>query len=311
MNVIIKNGFVIDPYYELLPDYKICPFSNRDLVFNRTLSGSCRVDRSLTQRFGDSPYYYANSGRQALRWALAAYGLNKEDCVTILTTSGNFYISSCVTREVEQVCTWSRQFEPTTKLILVNHEFGYPFKDWERVRSYPFPVIEDCAHSFFTEDEHIGKVGDYVIYSFPKIFPVQYGGLLVVNRQKRELRSPINPAPGNDYLKSVLSYYIEKKDEIIDHRRQNHYYLSDRIKEVGGRQRFSLEEGVVPGVFLFRIDQSEDYLAGMKKYLYAHGIQCSVFYGESAFYIPVHQNLTKADMDYFVTVIESYMVKPG
>ena len=47
------------------------------------------------------------------------------------------------------------------------------------------PIIEDCAGSFFSKDKKdtIGKIGDFVIYSFPKMFPLQIGGLLLSNQK--------------------------------------------------------------------------------------------------------------------------------
>ena len=73
------------------------------------------------------------------------------------------------------------KFVPETKVIFVNHEFGYPYHDLIRLKDYKLPIIEDCAGSFFSSDKDgsIGEVGDFVIYSFPKMFPLQVGGLLV------------------------------------------------------------------------------------------------------------------------------------
>ena len=39
-----ENGYVVNPYYELKPDYKICPFTNKDLIINRTLPFSNLID---------------------------------------------------------------------------------------------------------------------------------------------------------------------------------------------------------------------------------------------------------------------------
>jgi hypothetical protein len=58
---------------------------------------------------------------------------------------------------------------------------------------------------------------------------------------------------------------------------------------------------------MFRTDLHSLDLPELKKHLYAHGIQCSVFYGEEAFFIPVHQALSEQDMDYFVEVFKSFI----
>jgi len=45
----------------------------------------------------------------------------------------------------------------------------------------------------------------------------------------------------------------------------------------------------------------------VKTYLWAHGIQCSVFYGEESFFIPAHQALSEGDILYFKEVIQSFI----
>ena len=112
-------------------------------------------------------------------------GLKDDDIVTILTTSGNFYISSCVTEEIEKFCQWNREITPETKVILVNHEFGTIYPDMKNLVSLGIPIIEDCCPSFFSQDNDnkAGRYGDFAVYSFSKIFPIQFGGLLVNNNK--------------------------------------------------------------------------------------------------------------------------------
>jgi hypothetical protein len=64
---------------------------------------------------------------------------------------------------------------------------------------------------------------------------------------------------------------------------------------------------VVPGVFMFRTNEQKIDLPKLKKYYYSHGVQCSVFYGERAFYIPVNQSLNEQDMLFFFEVIKSFL----
>ena len=71
-------------------------------------------------------------------------------------------------------------------------------------------------------------------------------------------------------------------------------------------ERFELAAGAVPGVFMFKVKKNNTDLAKMKEYLYAHGVQSSVFYGEQSFFIPVHQNLQQEDLDYFIQVIHHF-----
>jgi hypothetical protein len=302
---MISRNIILQPSNELLPDYKICPFTTEYLSKNRHLPSSELIDEYLIKRFRDSRFAYTNNGRHAINQALSYYNLKKDDCVTIFTTSGNFYISSCVTTEIEKFCSWSRKIEINTRVILVNHEFGFPYNDLNGLLQFNIPIIEDCAHSFFSHDinDTTGRVGDFAIYSFPKMFPVQVGGLLVSNKN-----IPIKDSAGVEmlrYLKNVISFYVSDFENIITVRKENYNYLKSLFDRLNFKERFSLCSNIVPGVFLFTTAEID--LQGLKRYYYSHGVQCSVFYGEDAFFLPVHQNLNRDDIDYFYEIIKSYI----
>jgi hypothetical protein len=279
------------------------------MEINHALPDHNSIDGYFKHRFSGKAIQYTLNGREAISLALQHYQLRKDDVVTILTTTGNLYISSCVTGEIEKFCSWSRKLETNTKIILVNHEFGFPYQEMSALKELGLPIIEDCAHSFFSKggDIEMGTAGDFVIYSFPKMFPLQIGGLLVSD-------VPGNMKKGTElnhhilsYLKKVLSHYIDSAGEIMDQRVSHYQSLQERVESLGFSARFPWTEGVVPGVFMFSVDDPPWNLPDLKRHFYAHGIQCSVFYGEEAFFIPVHQALSEYDMDYFYEVLKSFI----
>jgi len=295
-----------DPY--LLPAYRISPFQTRDLSKNHLLQDNNLIDSYFQQRFMGQ-YIYTENGREAIHIALSQLGLKKDDVVTILTTSGNFYISGCVTKEIEKFCTWSRKIQPETKVIFVNHEFGYAYNELEELKKLGLPIIEDCASSFYTKgkNKNVGNVGDYVIYSFPKMFPIQIGGLLINN-------TSLGIQPSMDkkrlqYIKNVLSTYVAEENEIVARRWENYQYLKSEFLKLGFSERFDQQEGQVPSVFMFSSNLVKINLAKLKEFYFIHGVQCSVFYGEDAFFIPVHQRLEKEDLDYFIKIMEMFLTQ--
>ncbi|MDC3237178.1 DegT/DnrJ/EryC1/StrS family aminotransferase [bacterium] len=303
--------FVINPDQYSLPSFRLGTFRTSDVSNNHQLPDDHSIDNYFKSRFDSRNYCYTINGRSAINRALSQLKLNRDDVVTIFTTTGNFYVSGCVTEEIEKYCRWSRSIKPKSKAIFVIHEFGYPYEDLAKLKEYNLPIIEDCAYSFFSVDKHstIGTIGDYVIYSFPKIFPIQIGGLLVLKRNtKPDPLESIDTARLN-YIKKVLSFYINKKDDII-HRRINNY---ERIRELltvqGFPERFPLGDGIVPGVFMFRKNEWNINLPELKEYMWVHGIQCSVFYGEESFFIPTHQYLNETELEYFSEVIRSFVEK--
>ena len=337
-----------DPY--LLPCYRISPFQTKDMHLNNAFADSDVIDDYFATRFPQRTIQYVANGRAAIELALQQYDLQKDDVVTIFTSSGNFYISSCVTKEIEKCCRWSRKIETNTKLIFVNHEFGYPFPHLEELKKYQLPIIEDCCHSFFStnaqsvhvygklplagedtsqgyqpwsvpppptalnvqrqfeiQQNTMGNTGDFAIFSFPKMFPIQIGGLLVAKNELKAVPAETITAIRLRYIKNVLSHYIVQKNSFISTRIDNYRYLQQQLNKLDIAERCPLLPGVVPGVYLFRVKNEAIDLPTMKNHLQAHGIQCSVFYGEHSFFIPVHQNLIKPDLDFFVSAISSYL----
>ena len=111
------------------------------------------------------------------------------------------------------------------------------------------------------------------------------------------------------YVKNVLSAYIAQRRRDYPKRLSNYESLKNLFNSLGFTERFSLESGTVPGVFMFKTDNYQIDLPELKTYYWAHGVQCSVFYGEEAFFIPVHQALTEQDLTYFYEIMKSFIQK--
>jgi hypothetical protein len=302
---MFSKDFILSPDKTVVPAYRISPFRTSDISANRALPASTAVDDYFRQRFPDRGFIYCESGRQAIHFALRALSLSRTDAVTIFTTTGNFYISGCVTREIEQFCNWSRKLEPNSQALLVNHEFGFPYEDLQSLRKFNLPIIEDAAHSFVSDngEQSVSRVGDFTIYSLPKFFPVQFGGLLVFN-PRFSIEETLAPE-AKQYLQKVLSAHIPALPQICQKRRDNHGGLASRFQTIRCTPRFELSRHSVPGVFMFRAPADVD-LPGLKTFAQAHGIESSVFYGEQAFFVPVHHRLEPADLDYFLEIVRSF-----
>jgi len=300
--------FVLNPDPFLLPSYRICPFQTADVARNQNLPEDEYAISYFDNRFGKGNWQYTYNGREAIALALENYGLKKDDLVTIITTSQNFYISSCVTSQIESLCRWNREILPETKLIFVNHEFGYPYLEMEKLVATGLPIIEDCCTTFFSNDTSgkLGKYGDFSVYSFPKFFPVQIGGLLVSNKSKATKTSQLTLEERN-YIQNSVSFHLKNETELLAKRKQNFEYAAAKFAEAGFELRFKSEAATVSSVLLLRNNSVVDDLNALKTFLYKHGIQNSVFYGEDAFFIPNHQNLSPTEIDYFYEVVLYYI----
>ena len=303
-----RNGFVLHPDKFYAPSYRISPFRTEDVARNLRLPPSAAAAQALDQRFAARRWCFTECGKEGIALALQALNLKPDDCVTILTTTGNLYISGCVTREIEKVCKWSRQIQGNTAALFVNHEFGFPYRDLADLRRHGLPIIEDACHSYLadTPGQDMGRVGDFIVFSLPKFYPLQMGGVLFYD-PCHEVRSRVTTdSELARHLGAVMSQYLPQLEQAALDRRANHHALAERFAALGCQPRFDLLEHDVPGVFMFTLPAGVDPVA-MKQHGWAHGIECSVFYGENAFFIPVHQRLCEADLDYFHTVFSSVL----
>jgi DegT/DnrJ/EryC1/StrS aminotransferase family len=292
--------FVANPDPFLLPSFRISPFRTQDMAFNNHLGNDGFATDYFDNRFAKKHWQYTHNGREAIKIALENYKLEPNDVVTILTTSQNVYISSCVTSTIAQFCQWNREITPDTKVILVNHEFGYPYAGMDALVATGIPIIEDCCTTFFSQDDQskVGKYGDYAVYSFPKFFPIQIGGLIVSNQ--KEVDSPAKLTVTQvAYLDKVLSHHLKNETQLLDERRQNFNYAVGLFAQQGFSERFEMNDKIIPSALLLNNHAIVKDLNQLKVFLNAHGIQNSVFYGEDAFFLPTHQNLDPSDYDYF------------
>lgn len=78
-------------------------------------------------------------------------------------------------------------------MVLLVHYFGYVDKNIKDIieicRKRDAVIIEDAAHALYTDyvDNACGMYGDYVLYSLHKMLPFKSGGMLKVNRRKKEI----------------------------------------------------------------------------------------------------------------------------
>ncbi len=281
------------------PHIQISPFTYTDL--DRVAKdvdetdAECRLQNHLGR-----PFTITSSGRHALALVLADAGLGCDDTVTILTTTGNTYVSGCVTHAIGRLCHWSMKIEASTRLIVVIHEWGIPYPKMEEVLATGIPVVEDCAHAFASAQngEQVGRKGKYAIFSLPKFFPINFGGLACGVRQSTELAPEYRRAVLNAVGSELLRLAAIREARIAAWR-----YLEKAFGEIGCAPALQLEPGTVPSVFMFR-PHAEVVPEDIKQAYQFHGIEASVFYPWHAVFIPCHQNLTPGAMGYMVSVYE-------
>jgi hypothetical protein len=305
------GGIIVNGSAHLNPAYRISPFREEFIASNRHRSrglSSGNIFTYFNRLFPDKLVQLTSDGRTAIGHAINILGLTREDCVTIITTTNNFYISACVTQEIEKTCSWSRDLQPNTKAIFINHEFGLYNRDIGQYKRLGIPIIEDFAHSFcsLAECGASEMQGDFLVCSFSKIFPMQAGGALLFNKNY-SIGEEINDEILR-YVDSNASFYINNLDDIIKKRLINYKRFSNKYRSIGVEPFFCFAKSDVPGVFCFKIEKNID-LVEFKTQMNANGIESSAFYGKSAYFVPCNQYLGHEDIDYIFEVSKYYLEK--
>jgi len=306
--------FILNPDPYSLPSYRIGTFVTQSISRNSLINSSFieNAVNYFNKHFGENNWIITKNGREAIAIAMHTLAISKDKITTILTPSNNFYISGCVTKTIQNYTNWNREKTPETGVYFVNHEFGYLYPEMKELIDEGIPIIEDCCTTFFSQDKYnkIGKYGNFSVFSFPKYFSIQIGGILVgeqiaLNNKITEKVSINNLE--REYILKVVGYELSQKEEILSKRSQNFNYAANEFQKLGFSLRFPNNEGTVPLLLLLNNNRIIKDLNLHKEYLYRHGIQNSVFYGEDAFFIPNHNMLSIKDIDYFVKVIKNFI----
>lgn len=283
------------------PIYRISPYTTYCRAFNESLVESPNINIATDPRIYQE--IFVDSGRRAIDIALMSIGLNVDDDVCIITSSGTSYVSSCVTSSIKKYCNWTRNYTNKTKCVFVIHEFG-KICEFDR-DDYPEDIIfiEDFAHSFFgIRNEDVWK-GDYLIFSLSKFLPIQTGGILI---KKRSVKNFIRFE--NDTLsKKVFYHYRNDLDKIFERKNLLKEYYCKLLDHIGCKSFFDYGRNECPGAYVFYVDRPTELLQAVKMNMQLVGVECSVFYGSAAFFLPCNQNMDYSDVEYIVKKFLFYL----
>jgi hypothetical protein len=302
----VSSALPPDPAAGVPAGIRISPFSYRSLDETGGAEPET-VARDLRDHL-QSDYVLTDSGRQALGLILDQLGMGKSDVVTIVTTTGGTYVSRCVTETIEARCGWSFERRPETRAILVIHEWGRPCEAISGLIGQGLPVIEDCAYAFasrFADGSRTGSKGDFALFSLPKLFSVNFGGIAV---SRSGALAGMIPEERRAYLLGQIGNELADLPGLLAARRANWESLRGLF---AAEPFFSPGAGEEPAVFLFRHDPSRVPLDQVRTAFEARGVEASVFYGEDAFYVPCHHRLGLEALRFLAGIYQSLLEQPA
>lgn len=290
------------------PSIRISPADSAALDPTRNVLGAEVSPCDLRSLLNGRPHTWVPSGRYAIKAALVDLKLGPSDVVTICPSLQTDYVSGCVTRAIETRCRWSMRIEPETKAILVIHEWGVIHPKLEQIASLGFPIIEDCAYSTLSADSDAGRIGRYAVYSLPKMLPALYGGLLVGKEYgDRELWDRVGCLDANKmrYGKRIVASYCANLGWMAARRRENWRYLERLFRRAGFSPYFVPSSRDEPAVFMLNCGQFGP--AFLRDRFRAFGVECGIYHGNGAVFVPCHYRLTETELDYVFAVFRGLL----
>ncbi|HEV7214736.1 MAG TPA: DegT/DnrJ/EryC1/StrS family aminotransferase, partial [Chloroflexota bacterium] len=250
------------------------------------------------------PYAATASGRQALAHILRHLCLRPRDEIWITTTLGDrdLQVSPCVTATVARFCRFAYRPGPRTAAVLVIHDYGVPHPDLAVLRGrclrHGWPLIEDAAHAFASTDDaglRLGEESDFALFSLPKFFAVEAGGLVM------GLPSP--PAgPEELAVAARLLHALTQTDIVADLRRRNWLLLEQRFAQFGFGSALPLTPGSVPSLYVLHTTQQFSALRRLR----SDGIEAGPDVHCNRLLLPCHQRLCLADIERIVAAVAAH-----
>jgi hypothetical protein len=256
-----------------------------------------------TQLFGQSKEgQLTKNARHALTLALQSTVRSEAFVVSIITPSGSGYVSACVTGEINKYCKWVFGYDPKADIYLLIHEFGRKAVLPKQAAKSRKPVIEDCAYALVDPlfSSSYAMQGHYIIFSLSKVFPIQYGGLFFVNGVP--LKENLSPKyhlsdNGKSYLKQILTAYFQELNQANQARLHTYKLMQQICKDYGLNEAYPAKEGELPHAFLVEISPEVD-ASSIKVHMNLAGVESGIFEGGNAYFLPCHQNMNMAEIEY-------------
>lgn len=207
------------------------------------------------------------------------------------TTSRSEYLSGCIPQVLGRV---SRSMPEQSEVAIFASDFGFrtdrPLEQFQ-IYDDAWSLDLNFAEAF------LERAGRAYISSLPKVFGLPFGGLAMLS-DDIEVESDLSKSQ-ETILRMLLEVKIPQLEEIGLRRRENLIYLEEKMNP--WELQFSTKSANIPGAAVIKPKFSFDE-EDFKRRINAHGVRSTSFFGNQAVLIPVHQGLSRLDLDYLLDV---------
>lgn len=222
------------PNPNLIPRFNL-DFDFSDLLYSIKSIFNKNIDVAvLDSIFGQRKFYFTNYGRSALYVILKSLNLPLKSKIGVPLYSCNVVFDAIIKAgfipkfiDIDDNFTIDPDdlFKKIDdlKAIIVIHTFGRP-ADMGRIKKIAgdIPIIEDCAHSLFSEykDKKTGTFGNFSYFSLAKYISIGGGGMIttnyidsanIIHQEISSLeKSSINEELKNIFISYARSFFYHK-----------------------------------------------------------------------------------------------------
>lgn len=262
---------------------------------------------------GDNSTFFPR-GAYALEAALRLAGVGEGDYVSIVKTFGSQYISGCVTKTIEKLgASWvlRGRHEHLPKAIIAIHEFGIPvFQEQDETMLIEaaregVTIIEDNAWNGRT----VFAFSTYTILSMTKMYDVNYGGILFgasIDDETLWSWGLLDTVKRDRYLReNGLGMHALRRAD--NWRLYNQLVIADGMTPDDCYDyAAAIDDGRwIPTVYLQKFESNAVADAIVAR-LEDFGIQAGRYWGEPIVFLPIHQSMTTAEVEYMFAVVRGY-----
>jgi hypothetical protein len=302
-----QEGYSVNPDTFYTPKISISPYNLKvELEKIKKIDQEFYSSNVIFKTLG-SNIKLSKSGKDAIVRIFNESELISANLIAIVTESGNTYVSRCVTDTLNEVLQKKITTIEKAEVIYIIHEFGriLSIEKMDKLRKLNKIILNDFAYSF--SSLYLSSREDFYneinFTSFPKAFPVSSGGIYSIPNSLKVTKKISNQAEINIFADPEL-FTNEYLQVTSRKRKENLRNIINKLEKIGVKD-FWGDENYVPGVAMLTLSNKID-LENLKLQLNRVGIESSVFYGENAFFIPVHQNLTELEIDYITSFVKHY-----
>lgn len=205
-----------------------------------------RVEQRLNDLYPSGFSVLTTSGRSALGLSLQVLDLNRSDFVQTFP-----FASKCVLDTISNFATPTR-YDDSSKddVIIAYHQWGFLSESFPRGRA----IIEDCVDTLCEPSTELFPAGgDFEIWSAPKIYGLNFGGVLWCKHH-------------TDYLKAKSLQKVKKHSyfNLLIRQLGKH---SDKIHDIWqALEKNQSEPGKIIAAEISRgLDQIENLISGKKR----------------------------------------------